>query len=117
MATTFKDKLLDMGLKEIINKDSLMDAKKVIATHLHCAPFWPGSSKELVTTPTNAAASAWWEEVTIYYCKPHISNLFVDELWFDRKGFEMIVYINAHFNPSRAVDCLGHIFSLINIRQ
>jgi hypothetical protein len=55
-----------MGLKEITDKDSWTDAKKVIGSRLCCAPFWPGPSKELFTTPANAAASAWWEEVILY---------------------------------------------------
>ncbi len=70
-----------------------------------------------MTTLTNVAASAWWEEVIIYCCKPTIFNLFVEESRFDRKGFEMIAYIDAHLNPSGAVDSLGYIFDLINIRQ
>jgi hypothetical protein len=117
MATTINGKLSDMGLKEITDKDSWMNAKKTIDARLHCAPLWLGPSKELVTTPTNAAASAWWEEVIVYYCKPPISDLFVEESRFDGKGFKMIVYIDAHFNLSRAVHSLGYIFDLINIRQ
>jgi hypothetical protein len=104
MATTIKDKLLDMVLKEITDKDSWMDAKKVSAS------FWPGPSKELVTTPMNATVSAWWEELIVYYCKPPISDLFVEELRFDKKSFEMIAYTDTHFNPSGVVDYLGYIF-------
>jgi hypothetical protein len=63
VATTIKDKPLDMGLKEITNKDSWTDTKKIIDVSLCRAPFWPGPSKELMTTPTNKAARACWEEV------------------------------------------------------
>jgi hypothetical protein len=84
---------------------------------LRCALFWPGPSKSLVTTADNADASAWWEEVIVYHCKPPVSDLFVEESCFDSKGFEMIAYINAHFNPSGAVDSLGYIFDMINIKQ
>ncbi len=70
-----------------------------------------------MTTPTNVAASSRWEEVVVYYCKPPVSNLFVEELRFDGEGFEMIAYIDAHFNPSGAVDSLGYIFDLIDKRH
>jgi hypothetical protein len=53
----------------------------------------------------------------VYHCKPPVSDLFVEESCFDGKGFEMIAYIDAHFNPSGAVDSLGYIFDLINIKQ
>ncbi len=87
----------------------------VIDARICCMPYWPGPSKELVTTPANAAASAWWEEVILYHCKPSVSNFFIEESWFDGKGFEMIAYIDAHFNPSGAVDSLGYIYDLIDI--
>ena len=112
-----KDKPYNMGIKDIINKDSWMDAKKVIDARLRHAPFWPGPSKILITTANNAVASAWWEEMKVYHCKPPVSDLFVEEFHFDSKGFEMIAYIDVHFNPSRAVDSLGYIFDLINIKQ
>ncbi len=38
-------------------------------------------------------------------------------LIFDGKGFEMIGHIDKYFNPSGAVDSLGHIFDLIDIKQ
>ncbi len=44
-------------------------------------------------------------------------NLFVVESWFDGKGFQMIEYIDKNFNLSGAVDSLGYIFYLINIKQ
>jgi hypothetical protein len=68
-------------------------------------------------TTENTPASAWWEEVLVYHCKPPMSNLFVKESQFNGKGFEMIAYIKAHINPLGAVDSLGYIFDLINIRQ
>jgi hypothetical protein len=49
--------------------------------------------------------------------KPPISDHFVKESQFDRKGFEMIEHIDKHFNPSGTVDSLSHIFDLINIKQ
>jgi hypothetical protein len=106
-----------MGIKDIIDKDSWTDAKKVIDARLRRAPFWPGPSKSLVTTANNAVASAWWEEVIVYHCKPPVSDLFVKESCFNGKGFEMIVYIDTHFNPSGAVDSLGYIFDMIDIKQ
>jgi hypothetical protein len=36
---------------------------------------------------------------------------------FDGKGFEMINHINEHFNPSGAVNTLGYIFDLTDIKQ
>ena len=71
----------------------------------------------LITTEANAAASVWWEEVIAYYCKPPVLDLFVEESCFDGKGFEMISHIDQHFNPSGAVDSLGHIFDLSDIKQ
>jgi hypothetical protein len=62
-------------------------------------------------------ASAWWEEVIIYYCKPPVSDLFMEESHFDQKGSEMIAYIDAHFNPSGAIDSLRYIVDLIDIKQ
>ncbi len=46
-----------------------------------------------------------------------MSDLFVEEHCFDGKGFEMIAYIDHHFNPSGAIDSLGYIFDLIDIKQ
>ncbi len=93
-----------------------MDAKKVINARLHCAPFWPGPSKSLVTIANNAVASAWWEEVIVYHCKPLLSDLFVKESRFNGKGFKMIAYIDVHYNPSGAVDSLGYILDMIDIK-
>ena len=106
-----------MGIKPITNNESWIDAKKIIDAQLRRAPYWPGDSKELVTTDANAAASVCWEEVIAFYCKPPVSDLFVEEHRFDGKGFEMIAHIDNHFNPSRAVDSLGYIFDLIDIKQ
>ena len=112
-----KDKPSDMGIKNITDKDSWTEAKKIIDARLRRAPYWPGESKELITTDANAAASVWWEEVIAFYCKPPVSDLFVEEHRFDGKGFEMIAHINQHFNPSGAVDSLAYIFDLIDIKQ
>ena len=114
---TIKDKPSDMGIKNITDKESWTEAKKIIDARLRRAPYWPGKSRALVTTNLNAAASIWWEEVIAYYCKPPVSDLFVEEHRFDDKGFEMIAHINQHFNPSGAVDSPGYIFDLINIKQ
>jgi hypothetical protein len=65
----------------------------------------------------NAAASVWWEEVISFYCRPLVSDLFLEESCFDGKGFEMITHINHHFNPFGAVNSLGYIFDLIDIKQ
>jgi len=114
---TIKDKPSNMGIKNITYKESWTEAKKIIDARLRRAPYWPGESKELITTELNAAASIWWEEVIAYYCKPPVSDLFVEEHRFDGKGFEMIAHINQHVNPSGAVDSLGYIFDLIDIKQ
>jgi hypothetical protein len=114
---SIKDKPSDLGIKNITDKESWTDAKKIIDARLRRPPYWPGESTSLVTTNLNAAASVWWEEVIAYYCKPPVSDLFVEEHRFDGKGFEMIAYIDHHFNPSGAVDSLGYIFDLIDIKQ
>jgi hypothetical protein len=107
-----------MGLKDITDKNSWIEAKAVIDSCLCRAPFWPNpTSKALIMTPANMVASAWWEEPLYYYLKPPVCDLFVEESCFDGKGFEMINYIDKHFNPSGAVDSLGYIFDLIDIKQ
>jgi hypothetical protein len=69
---TIKDEPADMGFNDITNKDSWTNAKKVINACHRCTPYWPRPSKELITTTSNAATSAWWEEVIFYHCKPPI---------------------------------------------
>ncbi len=114
---TIKDKPSDFGIKPITDKDTWIDAKKVIDDHLCQPPYWPGPSGELVTTADNVAASVWWEEVVAFFCKPPVLDLFVETPKFDGKGFKMLAHINNHFNPSGAVDALSHIFDLINLKQ
>jgi hypothetical protein len=115
---SIKDKASDLGLNDITDKDSWTEAKKIIDACLRCHPYCPGpDSKLLATSTSNAAASAWWEEIINYYVKPPISDLFVEESRFDGKGFEMIAHIDKYFNPSGTVDSLSHIFDLIDIKQ
>jgi hypothetical protein len=115
---TIKDKASDLGFKDITNKDSWNDVKKIIDPCLRCPPYCPGPNlKVLVTSKDNQVASSWWEEVINFYIKPPISDLFVEESQFDGKGFEMIEHINKYFNPSGTVDSLSHIFDLINVKQ
>jgi hypothetical protein len=117
-ALAIKDKAADLGLKDIFDKASWIEAKKIIDARLRCPPYCPGpNSKALITTTANAIASSWWEEVINYYVKPPISDLFVEESRFDGKGFKMIEHIDKYFDPSGAVDSLGHIFYLIDIKQ
>jgi hypothetical protein len=67
VVTAIKDKASDLGLKDITNKDSWIQAKKIIDVRLCCSPFCPGpDSKILLTTNANTVASAWWEEVLNY---------------------------------------------------
>jgi hypothetical protein len=115
--STIKDKPSDLGIKPIKDNESWLNAKKIIESHLCCTPYWAGPSDALITTDTNIAASIWWEGVIAYFCEPPVSNLFVGEACFDGKGFECIDYIDRHFHPSGAVDVLGYIFDLINIKQ
>ena len=57
---TIKDKASDLGLKDITDKHSWTEAKKIIDAHLCCHPYCPGpDSKLLVTLTSNAVASAW----------------------------------------------------------
>jgi hypothetical protein len=67
--------------------------------------------------PENLVARTWREELLYFYLKPPVCNLFVEKSMFGRKGFEMIEYIDKYFNPSGAVNFLGYIFDLINIKQ
>ena len=67
---TIKYKPSDMGIKPITDKASWTDVKKIIDARLRRAPYWPGESKQLITTEANAAASVWWEEVISFYCQP-----------------------------------------------
>jgi hypothetical protein len=113
-----KDKAANLGLKDITDKDSWINAKKIIYARLRCPPYCPGpDSKALIPTKDNQVASCWWEEVLNYYVKPPISDLLVEESWFDEKGFEMIKHIDEYLNPSGAVDSLGYIFDFINVKQ
>jgi len=116
---TIKDKPSDLGIKPIKDKESWINAqnRKVIDARLRRAPYWSGPKGKFITTPDNAAASGWWEEVLAFYCEPPVSDLFVGETRFDGKGFERIDYIKWHFHPSGAVDSLGYIFELIDIKQ
>jgi hypothetical protein len=68
-------------------------------------------------TPKNAAASKWWEEVLAFFCEPPISDIFVCKTKFDGKDFERIKHIEQHVHPSGAVDSLGYIFNLIDIKK
>jgi hypothetical protein len=113
---TIKDKPPDLGIKPIKEKESWLNAKKIIESCLRRPPYWSGLSGDLITTDANIAASVWWEEVIAFFCKPSVSDLFVRETRFDRKGFECINYIDRHFHPSGAVNS-GYIFDLIDIRQ
>jgi hypothetical protein len=108
---TIKDKPPDMGIKPITDKDSWTEAKKIINARLQSAPYWPGESKEIITTDANAAASVWWEEVIAYYCRPPVLDLFVEEHCFDGKVFKMNACIDQHFNPSAAVDSLAYFLT------
>ena len=114
---TIKDKPSDLGIRPINNKESWVNAKKIIKLRLCCPPYWAGPSGNLITMEDIAAASGWWKEVLAFFCKPPMSNLFVGENRFDEKGFERITYINCHFHPSGALDCLGYIFDLTDIKQ
>ncbi len=80
-AITIKDKAADLGLKDIINKASWIDVKKIIDAPLGCPPYCPSpDSKALITTKANQIASLWWEEVINYYVKPPISDLLLRSL-------------------------------------
>jgi hypothetical protein len=109
-----KDKPLDLGLKPIKDKESWLNAKKIIESHLCRPPYWAGPSGALITTDTTMAASVWWEEVIAYFCELPVSDLFVGETCFDGKRFERIDHIDRHFHPSGAVNALGYIFDLID---
>ena len=56
---TIKDKPSDMGIKNITDKESWTEAKKITDACLRRAPYWPGKSRELGTTDLNAAVSVW----------------------------------------------------------
>jgi hypothetical protein len=113
-----KDKLSHLGLKDITDKDSWIKARKIIDARLRCLPYCPSmTSKALITTPANQAASSWWEEVIYFNLKPPISDLFVKNPQFNQKGFKVIAHIDQYFHPTGAVDSLGYIFQLIDIKQ
>jgi hypothetical protein len=114
---TIKDKPSDFSIKPINDKESWLNANKIIESHLCHPPYWSGPSGDLITMDANIAASVWWEEVIDFFCKPPVSDLFVGETRFDRMGFKRINYINRYFHPSGAVNSLGYIFDLIDIRQ
>ncbi len=118
LITSIKDKPSDMGLKDITDKDLWIKTNVVIDSRLHCAPYRPSpTSKALVTMPDNVVASAWWELVLYFYFKPPVHDLFVEESRIDGKGFKMIEYIDKYCHLLGAVDSLGYIFDLIEIKQ
>jgi hypothetical protein len=63
---TIKDKPSDLGIKPIKDKESWINARKVIDARLRQAPYWSGPDGKFITTPDNAAASGWWEEVLAF---------------------------------------------------
>jgi hypothetical protein len=78
---SIKDKATNLGLKDIMDKESWIDAKKIIDTRLRRPTYCPGpNSKALITTKDNQVTSTWWEEVMNYYVKPPISDRFVEDL-------------------------------------
>jgi hypothetical protein len=114
---TIKDKAVDLGIKDITDKETWIDTNKIIDSQLPRPPYCCGpDSKTLVTTNNNQIASAWWEDRLNFYVKPPISDLFMEESRFDGKGFEMINHIDKYFNPSGTVDSLSYIFNLIDIK-
>jgi hypothetical protein len=116
--STIKNKPLDLAIKHIKDKESWLNAKKIIESRLCCTPYWAGPSGALITKYTNIAASVWWEEVITYLCKPPVSNLFVGETCFVGKRFKRIDYIDRHFHSSGAVDAhFGIHLDLIDIKQ
>ena len=78
-STSIKDNSSDLGIKPITDKESWINVKKIIDARLHRGPYWLGNLKELVTMDANAATSVWWEEVIAFYCKPPVSDLFIEE--------------------------------------
>jgi hypothetical protein len=113
-----KDNATDLGLKDITDKESWINAKKIINARLRRPPNCPSpNSKALVTTKDNQVTSSWWEEVMNYYVKLPISDLFVEESQFDGKGFEMNKHIHKYLYPSGTANSLGYIFDLINVKQ
>jgi hypothetical protein len=56
---TIKDKALDLGLNDITDKDSWIEAKKIIDARLRRPPYCPGpDTKILLTTKNNIVADA-----------------------------------------------------------
>ena len=71
VVTAIKDKASDLGLKDITDKDSWIEAKKIIDARLRCPPFCPGlDSKILLRTNANAIASAWWSRLSTATSSP-----------------------------------------------
>ena len=87
----------DLNISEINDKASSKEAKKIIDVHPCWKKFSTGcTNKKLITDMSNDAvyaASVWWGEVPIYYCKGGMVDLFVQTPQFKDEGFEMICYI------------------------
>ena len=64
---TIKDKPSDLGIKPIKDKESWLNAKKIIESRLCHAPYQAGPPGDLITTDANIAASMWWEEVIAFF--------------------------------------------------
>jgi hypothetical protein len=97
--STIKGKPSELGMKPIKDKDSWINAKKVIDTRLRRAPYWSDPSKNLITTSENATASGWREEVLAFFCEPPVSDLFVGKTKFDKKGLNGSSTLTVTFIP------------------
>ncbi len=94
-----KDKPSDLGIKPIMDKESWLNAKKIIESRLRCPSYWAGPYGTLITTDTNMAASVWWEEVIAYFCEPPVSVLFVGETLLMARDLNALTTLTATSTP------------------
>jgi hypothetical protein len=61
-----KDKASNLGIKDVTDKETWTEAKKIIDARLRRHPYSPGPDTKLIITMTsNAVASAWWDQSQI----------------------------------------------------
>jgi hypothetical protein len=58
LIVAIKDKAADLGLKDIADKASWIDAKKIIDARLRCPPSYPSASHTTADDPTFSSTSA-----------------------------------------------------------
>jgi hypothetical protein len=106
-----------MGLKDITDKASWIEAKAVIDSRLRRAPFWLSrTSKALITMPENMVASA----VSLYPSLPHsyshTSLEIIDFASTTSQSFPIANHVRMAIDPKgvTTISLPKHVMALLN---